>query len=87
MSTGIPDNGTGGGLIVTPHNGDAPPPPPVAEADRASDHHGHGSDGLLKLAALSPGEREAMGQRGRAFAMAHHAYPVLAARFIDALRS
>ncbi|MFG6431924.1 glycosyltransferase family 4 protein [Roseateles sp. LYH14W] len=41
--------------------------------------------GLLKLAALSPDERTAMGQRGRAFAMAHHAYPVLAARFIDAL--
>jgi glycosyltransferase involved in cell wall biosynthesis len=43
------------------------------------------AQGLLKLAALSPGERAAMGQRGRAFAMAHHAYPVLAARFIEAL--
>lgn len=43
------------------------------------------ADGLLKLAALSPAERAAMGQRGRAFAMAHHAYPVLAARFIQAL--
>ena len=43
------------------------------------------AQGLLKLAALSPAEREAMGQRGREFAMAHHAYPVLAARFIEAL--
>lgn len=41
--------------------------------------------GLLKLAALSPAERAAMGERGRAFAMAHHAYPVLADRFIQAL--
>jgi glycosyltransferase involved in cell wall biosynthesis len=43
------------------------------------------AQGLLKLAAMSPDERAAMGQRGRAFAMAHHAYPVLAARFIEAL--
>jgi glycosyltransferase involved in cell wall biosynthesis len=43
------------------------------------------ADGLLKLAALSPDERAAMGARGRAFAMAHHAYPVLATRFIEAL--
>jgi len=44
------------------------------------------AQGLLKLAALSSDERAAMGQRGRAFAMAHHAYPVLAARFIEALK-
>jgi len=43
------------------------------------------AQGVLKLAALSPSEREAMGQRGRAFAMTHHAFPVLAARFIEAL--
>jgi glycosyltransferase involved in cell wall biosynthesis len=43
------------------------------------------ADGLLKLAALSPAERAAMGERGRAFALAHHAYPVLATRFIEAL--
>ncbi|RZJ12315.1 MAG: glycosyltransferase WbuB [Rubrivivax sp.] len=41
--------------------------------------------GLLKLAALSPQERAAMGQRGKDFAMARHAFPVLAARFIEAL--
>lgn len=44
------------------------------------------AQGLLTLATLAPDERAAMGARGRAFAMAHHAYPVLAARFIDALR-
>jgi glycosyltransferase involved in cell wall biosynthesis len=43
------------------------------------------ADGLLRLAALTPAERAAMGERGRAFAMAHHAYPVLARRFIEAL--
>jgi glycosyltransferase involved in cell wall biosynthesis len=44
------------------------------------------AEGLLTLAALPPAERAAMGQRGRAFAMAHHAYPVLAQRFIEALQ-
>ncbi|MCE4558061.1 glycosyltransferase family 4 protein [Roseateles cellulosilyticus] len=43
------------------------------------------ADGLRQLAALSPAERAAMGERGRAFAMAHHAYPVLAQRFVEAL--
>lgn len=43
------------------------------------------AQGLLQLAALPPQQRAAMGERGRAFAMAHHAYPVLAARFIEAL--
>ncbi|CAM4151405.1 glycosyltransferase family 4 protein [Roseateles saccharophilus] len=43
------------------------------------------ADGLQKLAALTPAQRAEMGQRGREFAMAHHAYPVLAARFIQAL--
>lgn len=42
--------------------------------------------GLLRLAALPAADRAAMGERGRVFAMAHHAYPVLAARFIEALR-
>ncbi|MFG6486775.1 glycosyltransferase family 4 protein [Roseateles sp. BYS78W] len=43
------------------------------------------AQGLLKLAALSPQQRSEMGQRGRAFAMAHHAFPVLAEKFIKAL--
>jgi glycosyltransferase involved in cell wall biosynthesis len=43
------------------------------------------ADGLRRLAALSPQERAAMGERGRAFVMAHHTYPVLARRFIEAV--
>ncbi|UDF37402.1 UNVERIFIED_ORG: glycosyltransferase family 4 protein [Shinella sp. XGS7] len=43
------------------------------------------ADGLRRLAALSPQERTAMGERGRAFVLAHHTYPVLARRFIEAV--
>ena len=42
--------------------------------------------GALKLAALSAAERAAMGARGRAFVLSNHTYPVLAARFIEALK-
>jgi glycosyltransferase involved in cell wall biosynthesis len=42
---------------------------------------------LRELLALAPAEREAMGRRGRAFVLANHTYPVLAARFIDAVAS
>jgi glycosyltransferase involved in cell wall biosynthesis len=45
------------------------------------------ADGLRRLAAAGVDERKAMGQRGRAFVLAHHAYPVLAARFMDALEA
>jgi glycosyltransferase involved in cell wall biosynthesis len=41
--------------------------------------------GLRTLLALSPTERLAMGARGRAYVLAHHAYPVLAKRFMDAI--
>jgi glycosyltransferase involved in cell wall biosynthesis len=41
--------------------------------------------GLRTLLALPCQERQAMGQRGRAYVLANHAYSVLAARFIHAL--
>jgi glycosyltransferase involved in cell wall biosynthesis len=44
------------------------------------------ADSALRLAQRTAEERAAMGARGTAFALEHHAYPVLAARFIDALR-
>lgn len=44
------------------------------------------ADGLLKLAALSREQRAALGSRGRAHVLAEHSYPVLAQRFLDALR-
>ncbi len=42
--------------------------------------------GLLQLAAVPAPERRAMGERGRAFVLAHHTYPVLAQRFLSALQ-
>ena len=43
------------------------------------------AQGLRALAACTAAERAAMGERGRAFVLAHHTYPVLAQRFIEAL--
>ena len=43
------------------------------------------AEGLRTLAGLSASDRAAMGARGRAFVLAHHTYPVLAARFLAAL--
>ena len=45
------------------------------------------ADGVRHLAACSVTERRAMGERGRAFVLAHHTYPVLAQRFIDAVEA
>ena len=42
------------------------------------------ADGLRRLVALSAEERAAMGARGRAFVLAHHTYPVLARKFLQA---
>ncbi len=42
--------------------------------------------GLRQLAALPAAERAAMGQRGRAYVLAHHSWPVLAQRFINAIQ-
>jgi glycosyltransferase involved in cell wall biosynthesis len=44
------------------------------------------AEGLLKLAATPADERRAMGERGRAFVLANHTYPVLAKRFLDAVQ-
>jgi len=42
--------------------------------------------GLLKMMQLAPAARELMGRRGRDYVLARHTYPVLAKRFLDALR-
>jgi glycosyltransferase involved in cell wall biosynthesis len=45
------------------------------------------AQGLGHLIGLSVSERQAMGRRGREFVLAHHSYPVLARRFIEAIES
>ncbi|MEL4179805.1 glycosyltransferase family 4 protein [Roseateles sp. PN1] len=42
--------------------------------------------GVLRLAALPAEELKAMGERGRAFVLAHHTYPILAQRFLKAVQ-
>ncbi len=42
--------------------------------------------GLRQLLATPAEERRAMGQRGRAFVLAQHTYPVLAQRFLQAMQ-
>jgi glycosyltransferase involved in cell wall biosynthesis len=63
---------------------------PVAESGCGltvpPESHAAVADGLRRLAALPAAERAAMGQRGRAFVLANHTYPVLAQRFIEAMR-
>jgi glycosyltransferase involved in cell wall biosynthesis len=43
------------------------------------------ADGVRRLVAAGAAGRAAMGARGRAFVLAHHAYPVLAQRFLEAV--
>jgi glycosyltransferase involved in cell wall biosynthesis len=43
------------------------------------------ADAILSLMALGADRRAQLGQRGRAFALAHHTYPVLGQRFLTAL--
>ncbi len=40
---------------------------------------------VRQMALMSRRERVAMGMRGQAYALAHHSYPVLAQRFVDAM--
>ncbi len=44
------------------------------------------TDGLLTLARLAPAVRQQMGEPGRACVMERNTYPVLAARFLEALQ-
>lgn len=44
------------------------------------------ADGLLKLSALTPAERASMGEKGRDFIRHYHVYPILAERFLAAVR-
>jgi len=44
------------------------------------------ADGLLRMMQLAPAARAVMGQRGREYVLARHTYPVLARRFLDALK-
>ena len=64
---------------------------PVAEAgcglSVAPGDAGAIAEGLKRLAALPDAERRAMGDRGRACVQSHHAYPVLAQRFLDAVNA
>ena len=63
---------------------------PVAEAGAgltvAPESPSAVAEGLRRLAATPAAERRAMGDRGRAFVLAHHTYPVLAQRFLDAVQ-
>lgn len=42
---------------------------------------------VRQLAAMAPGERDAMGRRGLDFVRARHVYPVLATRFLEAIEA
>jgi glycosyltransferase involved in cell wall biosynthesis len=45
------------------------------------------AQGIRSLLSLSPGERQAMGKRGRDFVMDNLTYPILSKRFLDACAS
>jgi glycosyltransferase involved in cell wall biosynthesis len=44
------------------------------------------AEGLRRLIACDPQERQTMGARGRRFVMARHTYPLLAQNFLEAVR-
>jgi len=43
------------------------------------------AQGLQRLASATPDQRQQMGERGKAYVLTHHTYPVLARRFIEAI--
>ena len=43
------------------------------------------AQGLRQLHALTAAEKSALGARGKAFVLAHHDYPILSSKFLDAL--
>ena len=45
------------------------------------------ADGLRQLAALTPRQRRSLGERGRAYVLRHHSYPVLAQQFLRAVEA
>ena len=64
---------------------------PVAESGCgltvAPESPGAVADGLRRLSALSAEQLREMGARGRVYVLAHNSYPVLARRFVEALKS
>lgn len=44
------------------------------------------ADAVRRLASMPGSERDAMGERGRAYVLARHTYLVLAHRFIEAIQ-
>ena len=62
---------------------------PVAEAgcgiSTAPGDADAAAEAICRMAALSPGERRALGERGRVFVSERHTYPVLARRFLEAV--
>lgn len=65
------------------------PPGPVEHSGCgvcvASDDPGDSAHAIRRLLAMSREDRERMGLRGREYVLAHHTYPVLAARFLAAI--
>ena len=63
---------------------------PVAEAGCGISIPPEDPDAIVRavkqMMAVQPEVRAAMGQRGRAYVMAHHDYRILAKRFLDCLQ-
>ena len=71
--------GYGAGTVMVWDRGAWEPAPEIEDAAEAI------ARGLRQLSALSPKERRQFGERGRRYVLQHHAYPVLARRFLEAV--